>query len=78
LNHSLRGAPNNSAELVGRSGAVNSLTENIPMKATAIRRATMKDRLFTACYLAATAVAMIGWLSAFGWVTVAVAKWVLA
>jgi hypothetical protein len=57
---------------------MNSLTENMPIEATAIRRATMKDRLFTACYLAATAVAMIGWLSAFGWVTVAVAKWLLA
>jgi len=59
-------------------GAMNSLAENMPMEATANRRATMKDRLFTACYLAATAVAMIGWLSAFGWVTVAVAKWLLA
>ena len=48
------------------------------MEATANRRATMKDRLFTACYLAATAVAMIGWLSAFGWVTAAIAKWMLA
>jgi hypothetical protein len=57
---------------------MNSLTETMPMEAIAIRRATMKDRLFTACYLAATAVAMIGWLSAFGWVTVAVAKWLLA
>jgi hypothetical protein len=57
---------------------MNTLTENIPMDATAITKATVKDRLFTACYLAATAVAMIGWLSAFGWVTVAVAKWLLA
>jgi hypothetical protein len=57
---------------------MNSLTENMPMEATAIRRANMKYRLFTACYLAATAVAMIGWLSAFGWVTVTVAKWLLA
>jgi hypothetical protein len=57
---------------------MNSLTETMPMEATAITRATMKDRLFTACYLTATAVAMLGWLSAFGWVTVAVAKWLLA
>jgi len=57
---------------------MTSLTENMPIEATAIRRATMKVRLFTACYLAATAVAMIGWLSAFGWVTAAIAKWMLA
>jgi hypothetical protein len=57
---------------------MNSLTENMPIEGTAITRATMKDQLFTACYLTATAVAMIGWLSAFGWATVAVAKWLLA
>jgi len=57
---------------------MNSLTEIMPMEALSTRRATMKDRLFTVCYLTATAVAMVGWLSAFGWVTVAVAKWLLA
>ncbi len=57
---------------------MNSLTENIPMEAAAIAKATFKDRLFTACYFTATAVSMLGWLSAFGWVTVTVAKWVLA
>jgi hypothetical protein len=57
---------------------MNSLTEKIPLEATAIRKVTVKDRLFTVCYLTATAVAMLGWLSAFGWVTVAVAKWLLA
>jgi hypothetical protein len=50
----------------------------MPMEAIAIRKATVKDRLFTACYLTATAVAMLGWMSAFGWVTVAIAKWLLA
>jgi hypothetical protein len=57
---------------------MNSLTENMPIEATAVSRAPVKDRLFTVCYLTATAVAMLGWLSAFGWVTVAVAKWLLA
>ena len=57
---------------------MNSLTETMPMEALSAKRATMKDRLFTVCYLTATAVAMVGWLSAFGWVTVAVAKWLLA
>jgi ABC-type enterochelin transport system permease subunit len=39
---------------------------------------TWKRRLSTVCYLIAITVAMVGWLSAFGWVTVAVAKWLLA
>jgi hypothetical protein len=43
-----------------------------------MKGATNRDRLFTACYLAAAAVAMLGWLSAFGWATVVVAKWLLA
>ena len=57
---------------------MNSLTETLPMEATAIMKITVKDRLFTVCYLTATAVAMLGWLSAFGWATVVVAKWLLA
>jgi len=48
------------------------------MEVIAIRRSTTKERLFTVCYLTATAVAMLGWLSAFAWVTVAAAKWLLA
>jgi hypothetical protein len=39
---------------------------------------TWKRRLSTVYYLIAITVAMVGWLSAFGWVTVAVAKWLLA
>jgi hypothetical protein len=35
--------------------------------------AAVFDRLFFDCIT----VAMVGWLSAFGWVTVAVAKWLL-
>jgi hypothetical protein len=57
---------------------MNSLMETLPMEAAAIMTITVKDRLFTVCYLTATAVAMLGWLSAFGWATVVVAKWLLA
>jgi hypothetical protein len=39
---------------------------------------TWKRRLLTVSYLSAITVAMVGWLSAFGWVTVAVAKWLWA
>ncbi len=57
---------------------MNGLTQNMPVEATATGRSTMKDRLFMVCYLTATAVAMLGWLSAFGWATFAAAKWLLA
>lgn len=30
---------------------MNSLTEAIPMEVTTIRRSSLKDRSFTACYL---------------------------
>jgi hypothetical protein len=57
---------------------MNSLTEIMPMETAAVTKATLKQRLFTTCYLAVIAVAMVGWLSAFGWAAVAVANWLLA
>jgi hypothetical protein len=59
----------------GKSGAMNSLTETKSIELTAVTKAPVKGRLFRACYLAASAIAMLGWLSAFGWATVAIAKW---
>lgn len=44
----------------------------------AVSKGTPLQRLFNACYLTAIAVAMVGWLSAFGWITVRVAQWLLA
>jgi hypothetical protein len=41
-------------------------------------RTDMNQRFFNISYLAAIAVAMVGWLSAFGWITVKVAEWLLA
>ena len=40
--------------------------------------ADMNRRLFDITYLAAIAVAMVGWLSALGWITVRLASWLLA
>jgi ABC-type enterochelin transport system permease subunit len=57
--------------------AVNSVTGAVPLGSTVSRGATLK-RLFVIGYLTAVAVAMIGWVSAFGWLTVQVAKWLLA
>ena len=47
-------------------------------KAPALSTATFKQRLSTIFYLTAITVSMIGWLSAFGWVTLAVARWLMA
>jgi hypothetical protein len=44
-------------------------------EAREIRKSIWKPRLWTVCFYTAAAVAMVGWLSAFGWVTVAVATW---
>jgi hypothetical protein len=57
---------------------MDSHTELMPNKAAAVSTATVKQRLFRICYLTAITVAMVGWLSAFGWGAVTVAKWLLA
>jgi ABC-type enterochelin transport system permease subunit len=46
----------------------------VPAEAAAVSRATPKQWLLTICYLTTIAVAMLGWLSAFGWIAVAIAK----
>ena len=53
-------------------------TEITPFEAVAVGRATLKQRFSVACYLTATAVAMLGWLSAFGWAAATVANWLFA
>ena len=57
---------------------MNRLTGSMPMETAVAAKATPKQRLFNMCYLTAIGLAMVGWLSAFGWATVAVAKWLLA
>ena len=57
---------------------MKSLPKIMPIEADVGRKAALKDRLITIGYLTMIAVAMLGWLSAFGWVTVAVAKWLVA
>jgi hypothetical protein len=56
---------------------MNSLTELAPT-ASNFSRGALLQRLFKICYLTAVTVSMVGWLSAFGWLTVKVAKWLLA
>jgi len=43
-----------------------------------VARANMNRRLFDTCYLAAIAVAMVGWVSAFGWAAFRFVGWFLA
>jgi ABC-type enterochelin transport system permease subunit len=47
-------------------------------KEPAISTATFKQTLFNIVYLTAITVAMVGWLSVFGWVVIAVGRWLLA
>jgi hypothetical protein len=54
---------------------MNSRTEIMPIEAAAVSTATLKQRLFTICYLTAIAVAMLGWLATLGWAAIAVARW---
>jgi len=56
---------------------MNSLTQSMPVVSRVSRKAILK-RVFVIGYLTAVAVAMIGWVSAFGWITMMVAKWLLA
>jgi hypothetical protein len=56
---------------------MNTITEVMPTASTESRGAILK-RLFVIAYVTAIAVATIGWVSAFGWLTVRVAEWLLA
>jgi hypothetical protein len=40
-------------------------------------RGALLQRLFKFCYLSLVIVSMVGWLSAFGWLTVKVVKWLM-
>jgi hypothetical protein len=56
---------------------MNNVTELMPA-GSAVSRGTILKRLFVVGYLTVITVAMFGWLSAFGWVTVRLAKWLMA
>jgi len=57
---------------------MNSLTETIAVDGADPRKAKLKQRLLTIGFLTAISVAMVGWLSAFGWAAATVASWLLA
>ena len=55
---------------------MNNVTELVPTGSTA-SRGTILKRLFVIGYVTAIAVAMVGWISAFGWLTLRAATWLL-
>jgi hypothetical protein len=46
--------------------------------ASTVSRGKILKRVFVIAYVTAVAIAMFGWVSAFGWLTVQVTKWLLA
>ena len=56
---------------------MNNVTEVMPLGAT-VSRGVILRRLFVIGYVAAVGFAMSGRVSAFGWLTGRVAKWLLA
>jgi hypothetical protein len=56
---------------------MNTFTEVLPTGSTVSER-TVLSRLFILSYLTAIVTATIGWVSAFGWIGLRIAKWLLA
>lgn len=56
---------------------MNSVTQAMSVDSVTSRN-TLSQRFFNICYLTAISVATLGWLSVFGWMTVSIAKWLLA
>jgi hypothetical protein len=56
---------------------MNSLTEVMCTSSTTSRRTKLK-RVFVIGYLTAITDATVGWVSAFGWITLRLAKWFMA
>lgn len=56
---------------------MNGLTQVIAVEPAANGN-TLAQRFFKICYLTAISVSTVGWLAAFSWMTVRIAKWLLA
>jgi hypothetical protein len=56
---------------------MNAVTDAVPVSSP-VSRTTPSQRFFEICYYTAIIVATIGWVSAFGWITVRVAEWLFA
>ena len=56
---------------------MNGRTDIMPIEAAAVT-STLKQRLLTICYLAAIAIATVGWVCALGWAAAEAGKWLFA
>ena len=56
---------------------MNSLMEWMPARSS-VSRGKLLEQLFKIGFLTAIAVAMVGWTSAIGWLTVKLAMWLMA
>lgn len=56
---------------------MNSVIDVMPMNST-VSRGAILNKLFLMGYLTAIIGATVGWVSAFGWITVTIAKWLMA
>jgi hypothetical protein len=56
---------------------MNAVAEVTPVSSP-VSRTTPSQRFFEICYFTAITVATVGWVSAFGWITVRVVEWLLA
>jgi hypothetical protein len=56
---------------------MNSLMEAMPARSS-VSRDKLLEQLFKIAFLTAIAVAMVGWSSAIGWLTVKLAMWLMA
>ncbi len=56
---------------------MNSLAPVVPV-ASRFSKGTILKRVLVIAYLTAIAISTMGWVSAFGWLTVRLAKWLLA
>jgi hypothetical protein len=54
---------------------MNSHVDVVPVETVALDKAPSKHRISMIFYLTAIAVAMLGWLAAFGWAAIALANW---
>jgi hypothetical protein len=54
---------------------MDSHTEIMSVPVFATSASSWKRQLFTACFLAASAVATLGWLAALSWATLSLAGW---
>jgi hypothetical protein len=61
-----------------QGGSTMSGTEIIPVDKSRVSTSHLRERLFTAGYLAICAVAMIGWLIALGWAAIRLAGWLFS